>query len=440
MFDSEIFAQRRAAVMQSIGPRAALLVCSLPERVRNNDAHYPFRQHSDVMYLTGFREPQTVVLMRPQVVGSNEQFVMFVRPRDPEMETWDGRRAGIEGAVATYGADVAYPIAELAAKLPALIANFDELHFALGLDEKMDHIVTAALAGLRNREKRGQQTPRAVVDPRYSLHEARLRKQPDEIECLQRAAKISSDAHIAAMKLGRPGQHEHQLEAEIVYEFRRSGGTGPGYTPIVGAGANATILHYVENCSAIHDGDLVLVDAGCEVDGYTADITRTWPANGTFSAAQRRVYDAVLAVQKSAIALVKPGATIEEIHNHCVRGLTTAMIDLGLLSGLVDERITDNSYRKFYMHGTSHWLGLDVHDAGPYLIAGKARPLQSGMVITVEPGLYVAVDAADVPIEMRGIGVRIEDDILVTSDGHRNLTAQCPKEVADIELLCRNVG
>ncbi len=434
MFDMAVFAQRRRAVMERLGPNAVLLVASLPERLRTGDAHYAFRQHSDVLYLTGFGEPQSIVVLRPG--AATEQFVMFVRPRDPEMETWDGRRAGLEGAKSSYGADAAYPISELPGKLADLIANVDELHFALGLDDKLDQLLTSTIATLRGREKRGQRTPRAIVDPRYSLHEHRLRKHPEEIAALQRAAAVSTTAHVAAMQLGRPGCNEYEIDAVLSYEFRRNGATGPGYTSIVGSGGNATILHYVENRAVIADGDLVLVDAGAEVDGYTADITRTWPANGRFAPLQRRAYELVLAVQKSAIALVRPGATIEQLHNHCVAGLTAAMIELGLLSGTVEERIADQAFRTFYMHGTSHWLGLDVHDAGRYLVDAKARTLEAGMVITVEPGLYVS-SGDGVPEGLHGLGIRIEDDILVTDDGHLNLTAACPKEVAELEAICR---
>jgi Xaa-Pro aminopeptidase len=254
---------------------------------------------------------------------------------------------------------------------------------------------------------------------------------------MRKAAAISTDAHIAAMKAGRPGSFEHELEALINYTFRKQGATGPGYTSIVGAGENATILHYIENNCAIADGDLVLVDAGAEYNGYTADITRTFPANGKFTEVQRRVYQIVLDCQVEAVEMVKPGVTLDQIHELCVRRLTEGMIALGLLSGTADERIKDQSYRKFYMHGTSHWLGMDVHDVGAYTQGGKARPLAPGMVITVEPGLYIASDAADVPAELRGIGVRIEDDILVTQAGHENLTKVCPKTISDIEAACR---
>lgn len=435
MIDPAVYAERRAALMQAIGPGGVAIVRSLPERLRNNDAHYKFRQHSDVLYLTGFVEPETTLILRPG--AEEERVVMFVRPRDPEMEVWDGRRAGVEGAKERYGADAAYPAAELTAKLGELIANCDELHYALGLDPEMDRIVAATIARLRRTERKGKRPPRAVVDPRVALHELRLFKRPEELALLRRAAELTVEAHVAAMGAGRPGTHEHELEALIDYTFRKAGGNGPGYASIVGAGANATILHYVENSAAIADGDLVLVDAGCEYGHYTADITRTWPASGRFSAPQRAIYELVLATQTSAIAMTRPGVTIDEIHDHCVKQLTTGMIELGLLTGSVDDRIADAAYKKFFMHGTSHWLGLDVHDVGAYRDGGKARPLAPGMVITIEPGLYVAADAADVPAELRGIGVRIEDDVAITADGHEVLTAACPKQIADVEAICR---
>ena len=435
MFDPAVFAARRDAYMQAIGPSGVAVVRSLPERLRNGDAFHPFRQHSDLLYLTGFVEPDTTLVLRPG--AETERVVMFVRPRDPEMETWDGRRAGIDGAKSVYGADAAYPASELPQKLGELIANTEELHYAVGLDDDMDLLITRTIAKLRKSEKRGKRPPHAILDPRGALHEMRLHKRPEEIAALRKAAEISCEAHVLAMRSGKPGVFEHELEALINYTFRRHGGAGPGYTTIVGAGENATILHYIENRCAIGEGDLVLVDAGCEYNHYTADITRTWPASGTFTPIQRRVYQIVLDTQVEAVAMVKPGVTIDEIHNHCVRRLTEGMIALGLLGGSVDDRVTDQSYRKFYMHGTSHWLGLDVHDVGAYTRDGKARPLEAGMVITVEPGLYVAADAADVPPELRGIGIRIEDDVLVTASGHDVLTASCPKKIEDIEAACR---
>ena len=434
VFDAAVYARRRDALMKAIGPNAVLMVKSLPERLRNGDALVPFRQHSDVFYLTGFVEPDTTLVLRPG--AETERFVMFVRPRDRDMEIWDGKRAGVEGAKETYGADAAYPAAELPSKLWELIANTDELHHSLGLDRELDGLLGDALVRLRKWERKGKRPPRAVVDPRFALHELRLRKEPVELAALRTASKITADAHIAAMRMGRPGSNEHDLAAVIDYTFRKSGGIGPGYTSIVGAGDNATILHYIENDKPIGNSDLVLVDAGCEYEHYTADITRTWPANGTFSAAQKRVYEVVLATQKAAIEMTVPGVSIDDIHNACVRSLTQGMLDLGLLKGTVDERIADLSYKKFYMHGTSHWLGLDVHDAGAYTTNGVPRPLEANMVITIEPGLYISRDAQDVPDEYRGIGVRIEDDVAVTATGNEVLTAACPKEIAELEAIC----
>nr|HEX4316537.1 Xaa-Pro aminopeptidase [Kofleriaceae bacterium] len=435
MFDPAVFAARRAAVMRAIGPTAVAIVSSQPERLRNGDAHYLFRQASDVFYLTGFVEPETTLVLRPG--ADTERVVMFVRPRDPDAEVWDGRRAGVDGARDTYGADAAYPVGELRTRLPDLIANFDELHYGLGVDDAMDHVVTSAIARLRKLEKRGQRPPRAVVDPRVALHELRLFKHPEELAALRTAATITAEAHLLAMQAGKPGVRESELDAILAYTFRRHGGNGPGYSSIVGTGANATVLHYVDNAATIADGDLVLVDAGCEFEHYTADVTRTWPASGAFTKPQRAVYDVVLRAQLGAIALAKPGATLDDLHQHCVRALTAGMIELGLLAGALDDRVADQSYRRFFMHGTSHWLGLDVHDAGAYTQSGKARPLAPGMVITVEPGLYIAADADGVPAELRGIGVRIEDDVLVTDAGHEVLTSACVKDPDAIERELR---
>jgi Xaa-Pro aminopeptidase len=434
MFDPAVYAARRDAYMSAIGPNAVAIVRSLPERLRNGDAYHAFRQESDLYYLTGFVEPDATLILRPG--AETERVVMFVRPRDPEMEIWDGRRAGLEGAKEVYGADASYNANELNTKLGEMIENAEELHWSLGLDDKMDLMIGATIARLRKSEKKGKRSPRAVVDPRYALHELRLHKRPEEIAALRKASQITSDAHVAAMKAGKPGVFEHELEATINYEFRRRGGNGPGYTTIVGAGENATILHYIDNRCAIADGDLVLVDAGCEWDHYTADITRTWPANGRFTAAQRKVYEFVLATQKHAVAMAKPGATIDEIHDYCVKSLTEGMVELGLLEGPASARIEDSTYKKFFMHGTSHWLGLDVHDVGAYTQGGKARPLAPGMVITVEPGLYIAKDA-EAPAEFRGIGVRIEDDVLITEGGNDVLTKMCPKEIEELEQLTR---
>jgi Xaa-Pro aminopeptidase len=436
MGDLSVFARRRAAYMGAIGPSAVAVVHSPPERLRNGDAHYAFRQSSDLYYLTGFLEPEATLVLRPG--ADKDRVVLFVRPRDRDREIWDGRRAGVEGAVQTYGAEVAYPAAELAEKLPLLICNFDDLYYSLGVDPEMDGLVCRVIAEQRMRERRGQRAPRRVVDPREVLHEMRLRKTPDEIAIMRRAATITAEAHRAAMKLAGDGVGEHELAAVIDYTFRRHGGSGPGYNTIVGAGENATILHYIENNRPMKAGDLCLIDAGGEYQMYTADVTRTFPVSGTFTDVQRRCYEIVLAAQKAAIDMCRPGATIDGIHDRVVELLTEGMVQLGLLDGPAAARIEDGSYKKFYMHRTSHWLGMDVHDVGNYGNAAAAsRPLEPGMVITIEPGLYVPVDVDGVPPALRGIGIRIEDDILITANGYENLTSAAPKEVAEVEAACR---
>ena len=427
-----VHAARRARLMELLGPRAALILSSAPERLRNGDTDYKFRQDSDVLYLTGFHEPGTTLVLRPG--HAETPFVMFVRPRDPAAETWTGRRAGIEGAVRDYGADVAFPVTELDAKLPEILGGAEELHFPFGRDPELDVVISRALARLRTTERRGRRAPVRLVDARLSVHELRLVKSPDEVAVQRRAAAITAEAHTAAMRAARPGVNEGEIEALIDYTFRRRGGTGPGYPTIVGGGVNATILHYVENAAPLAAGELLLVDAGCEVDGYTADVTRTFPVGGRFSDAQRRLYEVVLETQLAAIEAVKPGATIDAIHYQVVEGLTRGLVSLGLLTGDVPKLIESGAYKPYYMHRTSHWLGMDVHDVGFYSEDGVARPLTPGMVITIEPGLYVAPDA-DVAPEYRGLGVRIEDDLLVTATGYDNLTVDTPKSVAELEKL-----
>jgi len=426
--------------MELLGPRAALVLSSAPERLRNGDTDYKFRQDSDILYLTGFTEPGATLVLRPGHAAT--PFVMFVRPRDPAAETWTGRRAGVEGAVRDFGAGAAFPASELDAKLPELLAGAEELHFPFGRDAGLDATVSRALARLRAGERRGRRAPVRLVDARLSVHELRLVKSPDEVAVQRRAAFITAEAHTAAMRAARPGVNEGEIEALIDYTFRRRGGAGPGYPTIVGGGANATILHYVENNAPLVRGELVLVDAGCEVDGYTADVTRTFPVGARFSEPQRRLYETVLEAQLAAIEAVKPGATIDAIHEQVLASLTRGLVALGLLAGTPDDvpkLVESGAYKPFYMHRTSHWLGMDVHDVGFYSEDGVARPLAPGMVLTIEPGLYVAADAAGPP-EYRGLGVRIEDDILVTPAGHENLTLDTPKTVEELEKLTAQNG
>lgn len=416
-----------------MGPNSAALLGSPPEILRNGDSSYSYRQSSDLYYLSGFAEPEATLLLRPDAA---DPYVLFVRPRDPEREIWDGRRAGTEGAVAQFGADKALPAAELRSSLAKLIANVDDLYYELGANPAYDEILLAVLGELRRGERRGLRPPRRIVDPRLTLHELRLRKSSEEIAVLRRAAEITAEAHIESMKAAGPGVRENEIEALINYTFRRRGGSGPGYSSIVGGGENATILHYIENESELRDGDLLLIDAGCEYAFYTADVTRTFPISGRFSEAQKRCYQVVLDAQLEAIAMTRPGANIDQLHDRCVEKLTAGMIELGLLTGTVEECIASGAYKKFYMHRTSHWLGMDVHDVGVYTVDGKPRAMEPGMVITIEPGLYIAADAEGVPAEYRGIGIRIEDDILLTEDGCENLTSSVPKTIAEIEATC----
>jgi len=426
------YAERRAELMRRIGPDGALVLASPPEHLRNGDATFKFRQDSDILYLTGFEEPGTVVVLRP---GHEKlRFVMFVRPRDPAEETWTGRRAGVDGAVRDHGADAAFVAAELDDKLAEILAGAQEIHFPFGREPALDAAVARLLGRLRVAERRGTRAPVRLCDARLTLHEMRLIKSSGEVAIQRRAAAITAEAHVAAMRAARSAGSEHEIEALIDYTFRRNGGTGPGYSTIVGGGANATILHYIENRAPLVRGQLLLVDAGCEIEGYTADVTRTFPIGARFSAPQRRLYEAVLQTQMEAVEAVRPGATLDAIHKQVVERLTGHMVALGLLGGDVPSLIESGAYKQFYMHRTSHWLGMDVHDVGFYSEGGAARPLVPGMVLTIEPGLYVPSDA-NVPAEYRGLGVRIEDDILVTQDGFENLTIETPKSVSEIEAL-----
>jgi Xaa-Pro aminopeptidase len=425
------FAARRQSFMDRIGPRAVAVLGGKKTTHRNSDVEHRFRQPSDLLYLTGFGEPEAVAVIAP---GREQRFVLFVRPREPERETWTGRRAGVEGAVSRYGADAAFPVEELRTELPRLLDGAEEVLYLPGDDRFVDDLVLNALTELRGGERRGMRAPTKIGDLRTTLHELRLIKDEDALAKMRRAAAITAEAHTAAMRAAREGVGENEIEALIDYTFRRRGGQ-PGYGTIVGGGPNATILHYVDNSDPLKQGQLLLIDAGCEYEGFTADVTRTYPIGARFTPAQRRAYELVLDAEKRCVAMVRPGVSIDEIHQHAIEILTRGMVDLGLLSGTVEELIASGAFRRFYMHRTSHWLGMDVHDVGSYTVDGRSRPLQPGMVLTVEPGLYVNPDSPDVPDELRGLGIRIEDDVLVTADGHEVLTQAIPKEPADLEAL-----
>jgi Xaa-Pro aminopeptidase len=438
MFDITIHAARRAAVQAAMRRTGggAMLLPAADEKARNADNHHPFRQDSDFAWVTGFDEPEGAALVFADPGQGKSGLVMFVRPKDREREIWDGFRAGVEGAVSAYGADAAYPVAEMEAKLEDYLARGGPLFYRLGFSREWDERVVRIVQKLRARVRTGVSAPDPVCDPGSILHELRLVKSPEEVERLRRAAEITAEAHMAAMRDGRPGAREYQVQSEIEYAFRRRGGSGPGYGTIVAAGPNATVLHYRAGDAELKSGDLCLVDAGGEYGLYTADVTRTFPVSGEFSKAQRKAYEVVLAAEEAGIAAVRPGVTIDGLHDLVVKKLVEGMIALGLLSGTPAERIADGSYKKYYMHRTSHWLGMDVHDVGTYHVNGDSRPLAAGNVITVEPGLYVAADDATAPAELRGIGIRIEDDILVTPEGHENLTAAVPKSPDEVELCC----
>jgi Xaa-Pro aminopeptidase len=428
------YAARRARLMQAMGPEGVAIIPAAREMIRNRDVHYRFRQDSDFRYLTGFPEPDALAVLAP---GRDEgEYLLFVRPRDPAREIWDGYRAGPEGAVKNYGAPQAFTVAEFAAMLPKLLGGRARVYYTLGEYPDLDVQVTRCVREIREVSRRGAAAPTEFVALETTLHEMRLVKTLAEIELLQHAANVSARAHVRAMKFAKPGRFEYQLAAEIHHEFELAG-MEPGYGSIVGTGANACILHYVENSAELKKGDLVLIDAGGEYRGYTADITRCFPVGGKFSGAQKAVYEVVLAAQKAAIAELRSGHSSGRPHEVATRVLTEGMVALGLLKGDVDALIGEEKHKQFFMHGTGHWLGMDVHDVGRYRIDGEHRPLLPGMVMTVEPGLYIAPDAQGVDEPFRGIGVRIEDDVVVTGEDPHVLTAAAPKDIAEIEALMR---
>ena len=427
------FAARRKQLLEAIGDGVAVFP-SAPLALRNHDVEHPYRQDSDLYYLTGFAEPDSLLVLTNQ--HEEHEMILFVRPKKREREIWDGPRAGVEGAVEAFGADVAFPIDELAKKLPDYLGNVEHLHYRLAQNDEADAKLFDCLNLLRRGARRGVMAPQAVIDPSVHLHEMRLRKTDGELATMRRAASITQEAHLRAMELTRPGMHEYEIDAELLHVFRKHGSERPAYESIVGSGPNATILHYRAGDRVLNDGELVLVDAGCEYDYYASDVTRTFPINGRFSDEQRAVYEVVLHAQKTSVEAVKPGATLKDIHDGAVRSITEGLVDVGLLDGDVDSLIEEKKYEPFYMHRTSHWLGMDVHDVGRYYVDGEHRPLEPGFVLTIEPGVYIATDAEDVDERWRGIGVRIEDDVVVTKAGRDVLTDGIPKEIDEVEAAC----
>jgi Xaa-Pro aminopeptidase len=422
---------RRRRVAQAMGAGVAV-VPTAPERLRNRDTHFPYRFDSHFYYLTGFAEPEAVL-----VLTADHKSVLFCREKSEEREIWDGFRYGPEAARERFGFDEAYPMALLDEKLAGLLENQPALFYPVGADPEWDARAMRWLNAVRARARAGIAAPERVQDVRSLIDHLRLVKDAQELGTMRRAARIAAAAHRRAMQTTRPARNEYEIEAELLYEFRRNGAQFPAYSPIVAGGANACVLHYVFNDAPLREGDLLLIDAGCELDGYASDITRTFPVSGRFSAAQREVYEIVLAAQKAAMDKVRSGRAWNEPHDAAVRVLAQGMLDLKLVSGTLEEVLEKETYKRFYMHRTGHWLGLDVHDAGEYKRAGQWRALEPGMTLTVEPGLYIRA-ANDVPERLRNIGIRIEDDVVVTQGDCEVITAEAPKGVAEIEALMRD--
>lgn len=432
----EPYSTRRDALLALIGDGAAIIPTA-PERLRNRDSHHAYRFDSYFWYLTGFHEPEAIaVLLGGSEANPAARSILFCREKNAEREVWDGFRHGPEAARAAFGFDEAYAIAEFAQKLPELIANRRSLWYALGQEGNLDGQIISALNSLRMQSRAGKRAPTRLHDLREPLDRMRLIKDQHEMAIMRRAASIASAGHARAMRACRPGMSEYELEAELGYEFRKRGADGHAYSPIVAAGHNACVLHYVDNCRLLAEHALVLIDAGCEVEGYASDITRTFPVSGRFAGVQRDVYEIVLAAQEAAIAQIRPGARFITYHDAALRVLAQGMVDLRLLAGDVDGIIESEAYKPFYMHRTGHWLGLDVHDAGEYKAGDDWVALQAGMALTVEPGLYIRPGDA-VPEHLHGIGVRIEDDVFVTSEGCEIYTS-APKSISEIEEVMRH--
>lgn len=434
MINQQEYQARRKKLALQLPEDSIAIISAAHELLRNGDAHYRFRQDSDFYYLTGFDEPEALLIITG---GKESQSILFNRPRNPAEEQWTGKRIGQDGACKELGMSVAYPVSSISEELPKLLANKSAIYYTLGRNPSLENQIMHALTAVKSQVRRGVKAPESLCDLDPLISEMRLFKSDAELDLMRRAAAISVAAHKRAMQVCKNMEHEYQLEAELIYEFSRNGCRSVAYDPIVGAGENACILHYTENNKPLRRGDLVLIDAGGEYGNYAADITRTFPINGTFSPEQRSIYELVLKSQKAGIAAIKPGLPWNGVQQIILRILTEGLCELGLLHGTVDELITKEAYKPFYMHNSGHWLGLDVHDAGRYKINNEWRPLEAGMVLTVEPGLYISAGIAGVDKRWWNIGVRIEDDVLVTQSGCEVLTAALPVDVDAIEALMR---
>ncbi len=437
MIGTTEFNRRRKQLMRLVGDEAICIIPAAPERVRNNDNHYPYRQDSDFHYLTGFEEPEAVLALIPG--REHGETILFCRERDREREAWDGPRAGQEGAVSDYGMDDAFPIDDIDDILPGLIEGRTRVYYHFGRDAEFDIKLIGWVNRVRAQIRHGARAPHEFVALGHVLHDLRLFKTRGELRLMRKAAKIAAAAHVRAMRTVRPGMNEHEVEAELLHHFRSEGAVA-AYEPIVGGGANGCVLHYRANNAVLNDGDLLLIDAGAEYECYASDITRTFPVNGKFSAEQRALYDIVLAAQRAAINQVRPGRPFGAYHDAAVRVITAGLIKLGLLKGGLEKNIREQTYRRFYMHKTGHWLGLDVHDVGDYRVDGEDRELEPGMVLTVEPGIYIAPGTKGVAKKWQGIGIRIEDDVVVTTKEPDIITSSVPSGADQIEALMAKAG
>ena len=422
--------------IDAIGKDSIAIIPAAHEQTRSYDTEFKFHQDPDFQYLTGFPEPDAVAVISPS--SKKNPYTLYVRPKDEKMEIWYGRREGVDGAKKNFKADKAVSIEQLAKDFAKLVNGHEKLYYRFGVDKNLDAIVLKYLSAQRFGRLKTPYPPHTIIDPTILIHEMRLHKTPEEIELMKRAGEIGADSHILAMQSCKPGMNESQIESIIEHYFRTNGAIGTAYNSIIGGGENACILHYVENNAPLKDGDLLLIDAGCNYQGYSSDITRTFPINGKYTQAQRDVYDVVLDVQLACIELTKVGVTVKERQKASIELLTEGMVKIGLLKGKVKDLIKKKAYLKYYMHGVGHYLGLDVHDAGRYFTdqaAKTSRPFEAGMVLTVEPGIYVPPNDKSAPAKYRGIGIRIEDDILVTDTGNVNLSAKVPKNADEIEAL-----
>jgi Xaa-Pro aminopeptidase len=432
MIQEKEYQRRRQQLMKTAGEGAIIIVCAAPERLRNNDVFYPYRQDSDFLYLTGLQEPEAMLVLIP---GEKDgRSILFCREKDPKREMWDGPMVGTQGAVEDYGMDEANAISEVSKLLPDLLHDRERIYYDLGKDVQFDQQLISWLNAFRAKSRRKFHAPDEIIALDHMLHDMRLYKSRPELSAMRKSAKIAAEAHCRAMTVCQPGMNEAEIHAELLHTFIRHQ-VEASYLPIVGGGANACVLHYISNRDLLHDGDMLLIDAGAEYDGYASDITRTFPVNGKFSAEQRALYDVVLTAQLEAISLVRTGEQWDDVHDAAVRIATEGMLDLGILKGSLEQALDEESYKDYYVHNTGHWLGLDVHDVGDYQVDGHSRELEPGMVLTVEPGIYIRAGAQSVPKQWRGIGIRIEDNVVVTRDEPRILSSDVPKTISDIEEL-----